>query len=361
VKLLAQREREATAALISHLAVLDERRLYLREGCSSMFTYCVQVLHLSEHAAYKRIEVVRAARKYPVILELLGDGSVNLTTVTLLAPHLTPENHVALLAAAKHQRKRQVEELVASLRPLPSVPSSIRRLPTQPSRYISTPSDPIGAQAVANLPPQPPPPSSPARRATVKPLAPQRYKVQFTASAETREKLRLAQDLLRHQIPDGDLGEIMDRALTALLEQLAKQKLAATDRPRTRRDRERKGTLTGTAAGSRHIPAEVRRTVWKRDGGQCAFVGRNGRRCTERAFLEFHHVVPFSAGGEAAAENIQLRCRTHNGYEAELYFGQRAVHSRNKASIPIGNGSLSTRSRTSSGASSVWSPTSSCQ
>jgi hypothetical protein len=76
VKLLAHQEREATAALIAHLAVLDERGLYLSEGCSSMFTYCVQVLHLSEHAAYGRIEAARAARRYPVILELLGNGSV---------------------------------------------------------------------------------------------------------------------------------------------------------------------------------------------------------------------------------------------------------------------------------------------
>jgi len=136
VKLLAQREREATAVLIAHLAVLDERTLYLAEGCSSMFTYCVQVLHLSEHAAYGRIEAGRAARRYPVILELLSDGSVNLTTVRLLAPHLTRENHGELLEAAKHKSKRQVEELVAELRPQPSVPSTIRRLPApKPFRH----------------------------------------------------------------------------------------------------------------------------------------------------------------------------------------------------------------------------------
>jgi len=56
VKRLAQQEREATAALIAHLAILDERQLYLAEGCASTFTYCVQVLHLSEYAAYSRIE-----------------------------------------------------------------------------------------------------------------------------------------------------------------------------------------------------------------------------------------------------------------------------------------------------------------
>ena len=57
--------------------------------------------------------------------------------------------------------------------------------------------------------------------------------------------------------------------------------------------------------------------------GQCAFVASDGRRCTERAFLEFHHVVPHSVGGEPKVENIQLRCHAHNGFEAEVFFGRR--------------------------------------
>ncbi len=63
VKRLAEHERESTAALIAHLAVLDERGLYLAEGCSSLFTYGTQVLHLSEHAAYGRIEAARMVRQ----------------------------------------------------------------------------------------------------------------------------------------------------------------------------------------------------------------------------------------------------------------------------------------------------------
>ena len=70
-----------------------------------------------------------------------------------------------------------------------------------------------------------------------------------------------------------------------------------------------------------HIPAEVKRGVWLRDLGLCAFVGTNGRRCAERGFLEFHHVHPYAAGGEATVENVQLRCRRHNAYEARAYFG----------------------------------------
>jgi hypothetical protein len=325
VKSLAEGERQATVALIAHLAELDERRLYLAEGCSSLFTYCTQVLHLSEHAAYSRIETARVVRRFPVILERLEEGWVNLTTVGLLAAHLTAENHQELLEMARHQSKRQVEELLVRLRPQPPVPSFVRRLPT-PSR---TATSPVGLHDAAASPPPTgdgqgmasPAPSSAtisslprARSAVVAPLAPQRYKVQFTASAEMVEKIRLAQDLLRHQIPDGDPAAIFDRALTVLLESLAKKKLAATDRPRGSR---------GTTPGSRYVPAEVKRAVWLRDGGRCAFVSRTGRRCTEGGFLEFHHVTPYAAGGEATADNIQLQCRAHNGYEAELCFGAR--------------------------------------
>ena len=123
-------ERVATARLIALLMELDARRLYLSEGCSSLFTYCTQVLHLSEHAAYNRIETARAARRFPVILELVESAAVTLTTVRLLAPHLTDANHRDVLERARHKSKREVELLVATLNPRPDVPSMVRKLPT---------------------------------------------------------------------------------------------------------------------------------------------------------------------------------------------------------------------------------------
>jgi hypothetical protein len=335
VKHLTAREQEAMASLIAHLAELDKRRLYFAECCSSMFTYCTQVLHLSEHAAYGRIEAARAARRFPLLLERLGEGSVNLTTVGLLTAHLTPENHREVLDMARHKSKRQVEEFVARLRPQPPVPSTVRRLPTaSPTLVAPTVSpdaaaspEPAGDARDVASPDVPYPATAPppARPAVVAPLAPQRYKVQFTASAETYEKIRIAQNLLRHQIPDGDPAKIFDRALSALLRDLAKQKIAATDRP---------GTSRSTAPGSRHIPAEVKRAVWMRDGGRCAFVGSHGRRCTEQGFLEFHHVAPHADGGEPTADNIHLRCRAHNSYEAELHFGPREAPVVREARAP---------------------------
>ena len=155
-----------------------------------------------------------------------------------------------------------------------------------------------------------PPTLAPARPAVVAPLAPERYKIQFTASREVHDKLRRAQDLLRHAIPDGDVSAVFDRALTMLVEELERRKLAAAARPRAAQ------SLT---SGSRDIPAAISRLVWARDAGQCTFIGTQGR-CTERGLLEFHHLVPFAAGGETSADNLAVRCRAHNQWEAEEFF-----------------------------------------
>jgi hypothetical protein len=71
----------------------------------------------------------------------------------------------------------------------------------------------------------------------------------------------------------------------------------------------------------------VKREVWRRDNARCAFVGPDGS-CGESAFLEFHHVVPFAAGGPSNVANLQLRCRAHNSYEAAVYFGERTAAER---------------------------------
>src|SRR5215218_1526735 len=131
---LVARERVATADLLRCLMEVDARRLYLREGCASMFTYCTQVLHLAEGAAYNRIETARAARRFPVLLDSIADGRLTLTSARLIAPHLTVENHVALLAAARHKCKRELELLIATLHPRPPAPAVLRKLPVATAR-----------------------------------------------------------------------------------------------------------------------------------------------------------------------------------------------------------------------------------
>lgn len=324
----AANERSVTVQLIVLLSELDARRLYLREGCASLFTYCTQVLHLSEHAAYGRITAARAARRFPNLLTLLEEGAITLTTVGLIAPYLTLQNADSLLTIARHQSKREVEQIVAALRPQPPQPSAVRAVPAS-AAVVGAYSSGAGDQPVADS--GPPSNRSAASdtdpdlvddpgmtsadgngaRVSVTTLSPEHYRVHITISRETHEDLRRAQDLLRHVVPTGDPAAIFSRALRLLVKQLERTRMSAVSHPRASR---------GVAPGSRRITAAVRRQVWARDEGRCAFVGSQGR-CTERGFLEVHHLKPFAAGGASTVQNLELRCRAHNVYEAEKVFG----------------------------------------
>jgi len=221
VNRLAASEHHATASLVAALAEMDARRLYLGQGCSSMFTYCTQVLHLAEHAAFNRIEAARAARRFPVILTLLADGRVHLGAVRLLAPHLTDTNHDALLTEASHKSKREVEQIVARLAPRPDVPLSVRKVPSNAAR--TTPVQSVTRDATPmELVTEPATVSLPVQRPKAEPLAPGRYKLQFTVGETTYQKLCRVQDLLRHSVRSGDSAEIFDRALTLLRQAVAR-------------------------------------------------------------------------------------------------------------------------------------------
>jgi hypothetical protein len=309
---LAQCEREATVALIAHLAELYGRRLHERAGYGSLFTYCVGALGLSESAACDRMKAAKLVRRFPTILGLLAEGGVNLTTIRLVAPHLTTANHRELWATVAGKRKRQVQEVLAQWFPQPDVPSSVGKLPArqEPPPPVAVPVGAGGTVALAGTPSRPSP-MTPTRE-PVRPLSPDRYQITFTASAAVCEKLELAQDLLRHAIPTGDPAQIFARALDVLVDELVKRKYAVTSRPRE---------SGGQSDDSRNVPADVKRAVYIRDGGRCAYVSPDGRRCGERGFLQFHHLQPYGAGGKPTVENVSLRCRAHNQYEAEVFYG----------------------------------------
>jgi len=342
VKRLVCCERAATAQLIAYLAELDQRQLYLGEGYSSLFDYCTKALSMSEDEAFYRIRAVRLVCRFPAVLEMLASGSIHLSTVRLLSPCLTVSNASEVLTAVAGKGKRSVEHYLAARFPQPGPVDSVRKLPPpKPRAPAALVPDPASFVKVQTAAPEPPL-QVPVRPAVVAPVSAERYKIAFTIDATTRAKLQIAQDLLRHAIPSGDLAVIFDRALTLLVADLERKKSAETVRPRPPRE---------SSATSRHVPAAVRRAVWKRDGGQCAFVGTSGRRCDSRAFLEYHHVIPYAVGGKATVESIELRCRAHNGFEAELFFGRRGPAVRETATVysqPTGSGASSTATPESS-------------
>jgi hypothetical protein len=393
--LLGQSRRDE-ADLVAHIGEADSRRLYAREASPSMFAYCTEVLHLSEAEAYLRIAAARASREHPPLLTMLADGRLHLTAIAKLAPHLTLQNREALLKRAVHRSRREIEELVAELSPRPGAPAVMRKLPdrrngtTSPALRLGPDGEvpslgrcpeggasvdrPLRPDGVAACEPELRPdgvaarkpelrpngvgarepelcldgvetagierrpsgaavlPVSPrARAAVVEPLAPARYMVQFTASVELHDKLERLRALMRPSVPDGDLAAIVEQAVTEKLQRLEARRFARTQAPRK--------TLSEseTSPRTRQIPAAVKRAVYERDGGRCRYEDEQGRRCTARQGLEFHHRRPFGRGGDHSVANIALTCRCHNGYLAEVDYGREAIaRHRRSGTRPLG-------------------------
>jgi hypothetical protein len=377
---LLRHSRSAEADLVAYIGEVDARRLYCREASPSMFAYCTERLHLSDAEAYLRIAAARASREHPVLLEMLADGRLHLTAIAKLAPHLTLENRDALLQRATHRSKRQIEELIAELVPRPDAPALLRKLPERrtvaplsaalklgrdeaapeapgvplaPDGEASTDSEPA-VKAPAPQVQLRPDAVAAARPAMIEPLAPARYKIQFTASAELRDKLERLRGLMRASVPDGDLAAIIEQAVTEKLERLESRRFGRTRSASTvlrastasasprrlfpatgggsttsgvdpAKSGGRSPSRKGRPAVSRHIPAAVRRAVYARDGGQCRYVDAQGRRCTARAGLEFHHRHPFGYGGTHSVDGISLACKAHNLYLAEVDYGREAI------------------------------------
>jgi hypothetical protein len=335
LKALLARDHQLCADLLAHLAEVDARKLYLDQACSSMFVYCVERLHMSEPTAYKRIEAARVARRFPVIFDRVAAGDLGLTAVTLLAPKLTADNHLDLLAAAVHRSKRELERLLAARFPRPDVAPDLRKVP-QLRNAVPVSSPPASSVSPASPSPSPAPtpermaPPAPASLAftlspkapvaEVKPLSADRYYLKLTLSATVHDKLLAAQSLLRHRIPGGDLDAVLERALDALLRDLRRGKFGDTAAPRA--------TVPPPKPGSRHVPSAVKREVAARDGYQCAFVAPDGHRCQERAFLELDHTTLFCRGGASDAASMRILCRSHNRHAAAQELGESFVQGK---------------------------------
>jgi hypothetical protein len=215
-------------------------------------------------------------------------------------PHLTEENHEEVLAHAAGRSKREIEELAARLAPQPPVPDMVRKVPER--------------AAIVALPEAPAPMPSPANRPVVAPLSAETFKIQFTGSREVRDKLRQAQDLLRHRVPSGDLAVVFEKALDALISNLLKERFAVGRKPRRE--------PVAISSASPHIPDPIKRAVFERDGGRCAFIGEDGRRCPETGGLEFDHLDGWAQTHVHDVDRIRLACRSHNQHAAEQLYGR---------------------------------------
>jgi hypothetical protein len=309
---LVKADRAISVKLLVHLGEVEARKLFLERGYSSMYSYCMTALEMSEGETYLRLLAAKTGKRLPLVLERLADGGLHLTAVKLLAPLLTEENHVALLDRARGMSKREVELLVAELAPKGDVPERMRKLPesrgaasvaAQRAAEIHAPGaaqsrsssgadvhaahggadvhaahggadvhaahgggEMPGAKAVESSD-SPHAGGAPIAlsqgstaaapfvlqappRASTSPLSPGRFKLELTLGQEAHDQLQQLRELLRHQNPKGEITSIIERALRELLERTLKQRFAQTAPPKRHGARARGARALGGVAKS---------------------------------------------------------------------------------------------------------------
>ena len=213
---------------------------------------------------------------------------------------LTEDNHAELLGRAAGMSQEGAQILALEFRPKP-VPRDVVRtlnLPAVPVSVVSAETRP------APVPPQ-----------TVQPLTPQLRRLSVTVSAEFMAELEQARAVLSHKFPGSEFEQVVREGFRLVLEEQRKRK-GMTERPRS---------PSRESANDRYVPAAVKRTVWERDHGQCAWPMGHGKICGSTQQLEFDHAVEVALGGRPAADNIQLLCKAHNLMKAERNLGRQLM------------------------------------
>jgi hypothetical protein len=304
--------------LLEYLAEVEARGLHLKEAYSSMYDFCVRKLRLSEGSAVRHLAGARACSRFPTALESVRDGRIHLTGLEMLSRYLGSGHFLDLLAAAANKSKAEIEVTLRAWFPRPDVPERVRPVAEQPGLAVVTANSDSAAVRASELDVAAPSAASReaahAERGRVAPRSAERFHVEFTVSAQSKDKLERALDLMSHQNPKRSVAVAFDRALDALLRDLEKKKLGKTSRPRKSQ---------GAKFGD--ISRATRREVSERDAEQCSYVSEAGLRCTARAFVELDHAEARALGGSGEPENARVLCRPHNQFEARRVFGEEHV------------------------------------
>ena len=324
---LLRREQGALADFLVALADFDRERRWVELGHTSLFYFLHRELGLSKGAAFYRKTAAELIQRYPEVVAPLRQGKLCITSVVELAKVITPENRGEVVPRFFHASKREAKAVAAELRPSEAAPhrdavtvlhpapppKALRRLETATAcgapGAVVHPDEPrlqFPTSAPALVPPEPP-------RDEVEPLTGELRRFHTTVSKRFLAKLAAARDALSHSHPGADTEAVLEAALDLLLAANDKKKgLVKKPRPSPARP----------SASPRHIPAEVKRAVWSRDGRCCQWPLASGGICGSTMRLELDHIVPLARGGTSTVGNVRVLCAAHNQLAARQVFGE---------------------------------------
>jgi hypothetical protein len=289
---------------------------------------------MCQTTAWRQLTAARICRAYPRNFERIARGELHVSVLAELNRYLNETNAEELLASCVGKSFREVQLMIAERFPKPDLRDSVRREGAstesvddskETTADSATTSDVGSADGTIG--------SSGPPSKLIEPLAADRFAVRFTADGDFVALLERVQGLASHR-GSTDLLTVLKAGLASYERELLKQRFGVGRKPKGKGKAKTEATpASGGPANEtaavrpqprkrRHVPVDVARTVYERDGGQCTFVAPSGRRCKARRKLQLDHIVPDALDGGEAVENLRIRCETHNQMSARDFFGK---------------------------------------
>jgi hypothetical protein len=280
-------------------------------------------VELTRGATYRRVTAARLVTRYAIIADYLRDGRLCLTTLALLDRVLDDANYQQILDRVAGRTEEETRDLVAALKPQPAPRELFQRLPAPraaacaaPVTAASCPAPAVPAAEAGALisPPADAPDAQvatalqmnfasavPARRPAPapQPISADQYVLRVTIGKELADDLKKVKALLSHSIPDGNLEAVLHACVRGMIAHCEKRRTEPKKARAKKEQRPPKG---------RGVAAAVWREIWRRDGGTCAYVAPDGKRCGSDHQVEVHHRQPYARKGPPTVDNLQIRC-----------------------------------------------------
>lgn len=262
--------RKSEAELLLAISKVDENKVHIHLGYSSLFDYALKVLKLSEACAFNLITVSRKSKTVPELKEAVVSGQLSISKARKITPVLTKENSSTWIEKAISLPKAKLEKEVAALNP--------QALTVEKTHYVSE----------------------------------DRLELKLGLNEKTLEKLKRVQDLLSQKTK---CAASFEKTIEAMVETYLERNDPVLKAKRCLKENDPdpiQKAVPGQIKISRALPARAKHQVHNRDQHQCTHVDAKGVRCTNQRWLEIHHLHAFAQGGLHEISNLKTLCSAHH-------------------------------------------------
>ncbi|MBI2606498.1 MAG: HNH endonuclease [Deltaproteobacteria bacterium] len=279
----ARRFFKAEAELLELIQRIDACKGFTELGHTSLFSYAVGELKLSESTALNLINVARKAVQVPALKTEIQAGNLSVCKARKIVPVLNMQNQVEWIEKAKTLPTRTLEKEIARVAPGVASPERVRYV-SESRMSLSLTLDEKTMYAIKRV---------------------QDLESQKRGRAVTLEETLAAMSAF--YVEKNDPVEKAKRAMAKA------ERIATKAEPIVAKTRPVYTDVTRqTETRRRPNPAAIEHQVALRDVGQCTEVDSKGARCERRRWLHIHHINPVSMGGQNTTENLTTLCSAHH-------------------------------------------------